>query len=117
MYWVQDDVGIWFNIVIVMLILQLVNNVSLVNNDSVIIIEDSLVIISVLLNDVDVDGILDNISIIIGIVLASGNLVDNNDGIVIYMFLVNSYGSDYFIYSVWDNEVFSFNSVMVVISI
>ncbi len=116
-YRVQDDVGTWSNIATVTLTSQPVNNAPLANNDSATTTEDSPVIISVLSNDADVDGTLDNTSITIGTAPASGNLVDNNDGTVTYTPSANSYGSDHFTYSVRDNEASSSNSATVAISI
>jgi hypothetical protein len=116
-YRVQDDLGEWSNTATVAITVQSVNDNPLANNDSATTDEDTAVIISVLANDSDVDGTLDNTSITIDSAPSSGSLTDNGDGTLTYTPTLNTNGSDSFSYSVLDNEAASSNSATVSITV
>ncbi|MEM1514178.1 MAG: PKD domain-containing protein [Candidatus Thermoplasmatota archaeon] len=76
----------------------------LANDDSAITDEDNPILINVLENDYDIDGAINESSIIIIQTPFNGNLTVNANGTLTYIPHANYYGHDYFTYKVKDNS-------------
>ena len=101
-YAVKDEQSLMSNIAPVNLTIKSINDAPIANNDTAVILEDTLHNINVLGNDSDVDGSLDESSIEIvnaplqGIAIAS-------QGVISYTPNANSNGEDTFTYRVKDD--------------
>ncbi|MRT93188.1 tandem-95 repeat protein [Ancylomarina sp. 16SWW S1-10-2] len=90
---------------VVYIVVQSENDKLVANDDTAETDEDVSVEISVLTNDVDLDGTIDSGSLVIVGQAANGTLViDNTTGIVNYTPNENFYGVDSFTYEVCDNQ-------------
>ncbi|ABC29956.1 RTX toxins and related Ca2+-binding protein [Hahella chejuensis KCTC 2396] len=117
LYRVQDDGGDWSNNATVALTIESLNDAPLANDDSAATNEDAPVVIAVLDNDQDVDGVLDASAIRIESAPGLGTVTDNGDGTLTYTPNANEFGADSFEYSVKDDEGDSSNTATVTLSI
>ncbi|AZZ92667.1 tandem-95 repeat protein [Hahella sp. KA22] len=116
-YRVQDESGAWSNSAVVALTIEALNDAPLANNDSATTNEDIAVVIEVLDNDQDVDGVLDASAISIESAPGMGAVTDNGDGTLTYTPDANVFGVDSFEYSVKDDAGDSSNTATVMIAI
>ena len=87
-------------------------------NDSVNTLEDSLVIIDVLVNDYDPDGVIDSSTITIVNNPSNGNIlnIDTEIGTVTYEANSGFHGVDTFTYTVDDNSAVASNVALVIVN-
>ncbi|WP_431685641.1 tandem-95 repeat protein [Hahella sp. NBU794] len=116
-YRVKDDSDALSNTATVTLTTGSLNDAPLANNDSATTNEDTAVVIEVLDNDQDVDGVLDASAISIESAPGKGAVTDNGDGTLTYTPNANVFGSDSFEYSVKDDAGDSSNKATVTIAI
>ncbi|MBU6953421.1 tandem-95 repeat protein [Hahella sp. HN01] len=116
-YRVKDDSDALSNTATVTLTTGSLNDAPLANNDSATTNEDAAVVIEILDNDQDVDGVLDASAISIESAAGKGAVTDNGDGTLTYTPDANVFGSDSFEYSVKDDAGDSSNTATVTIAI
>ncbi len=103
-YTVKDDQGLLSNAATAIITVNSVNDPPIALNDSVTTPKDTNVLISVLSNDLDIDGQLDPSSLVVVSVPANGQATPNAGGSVLYEPFSGFVGEDAFTYSVRDNE-------------
>jgi hypothetical protein len=103
-YAVRDRAGAVSNTATVTITIEPVNDLPQAFDDGAETDEDTLVVIDVLANDVDVEGPLDPASITIRSLSHGSILVNENDGTVAFMPDANFFGEATFTYTVRDGE-------------
>ncbi|MCP8898015.1 beta strand repeat-containing protein [Gilvimarinus xylanilyticus] len=114
-YRVMDELGEWSNEAIVTLTIESVNDLPTAADDVAQTDEDNAVLISLLDNDTDLDGLIDITTVTIATEVNNGSLENHGDGTVTYTPNTNFNGSDNFSYTVLDDE--GGESVMASVSI
>ncbi len=102
-YTVLDDDGEISNVATVTVTVTELNDAPVANDDTATTPEDTPVTIDLTDNDTDVDGTIDDTSLVI-VQPANGNVVDNGDGTVSYTPDLNFFGIDTFTYTVLDDD-------------
>lgn len=115
-YYVQDNEAERSNVATVNITVDPINDAPIAQDDNVNGLAGESQILSVLLNDSDIDGTLDVNSITIVTPPSLGSLTDNNDGTLTYTANNNARGSDSFTYTVADNSLALSNSAVVSIT-
>lgn len=121
-YSVQDDAGAFSNLGIVTIAVNAINDPPVAQDDSVFVITEQPITISVLLDngngsDGDVDGTLDATTVSAASVPAYGTLANNGDGSFTYTPDPGYIGTDSFAYTVLDNEGALSNTAIVTITV
>ncbi len=102
-YTVLDDDGEISNEATVTVTVTELNDAPIANDDSATTPIDTPVTIDLTDNDTDVDGTIDDTSLVI-VQPVNGNVVDNGDGTVSYTPDLNFFGIDTFTYTVLDDD-------------
>ncbi|WP_220782395.1 Ig-like domain-containing protein [Shewanella sairae] len=102
-YAVEDDQGASSEAQ-VQISIDSINDAPLVQDDSAMLEEDSTVSIDILANDTDLDGVIDNSSVVITTAPSFGSVQVNMDGSVVYTPNADFNGADSFIYQVSDTK-------------
>ncbi len=102
-YTVLDDDGEISNEATVTVTVTELNDAPIANDDSATTPIDTPVTIDLTDNDTDVDGTIDDTSLVI-VQPVNGNVVDNGDGTVSYTPDLNFFGTDTFTYTVLDDD-------------
>ncbi|WP_143872214.1 putative Ig domain-containing protein [Catenovulum sediminis] len=103
-YQVSDSTGLTSNISLVSISVTSVNDIPVANADSYQTNEDTVIELDILSNDQDIDGTLDEGSIVLASEPGKGTLEIQSNGIVIYRPTENENGADSFSYQVADNQ-------------
>ncbi len=103
-YQTTDNDGGVSNSAEVLLTVEMVNDAPEVNPDSVQTNEDEFIEINVLLNDNDIDGQLDETSVVITAQPVNGTVQVMANGNIIYTPVLNFNGADQFTYQVTDDQ-------------
>ena len=93
-----------------------INDAPVAADDSASTAEDTAVTIDLTDNDTDVDGTIDDATLVI-VQPANGSVTDNGDGTVSYTPALNFHGSDTFSYTVKDDDTAISNSATVTVTI
>ncbi len=102
-YTVLDDDGEISNEATVTVTVTELNDAPIANDDTATTPIDTPVTIDLTDNDTDVDGTIDDTSLVI-VQPVNGNVVDNGDGTVSYTPDLNFFGTDTFTYTVLDDD-------------
>lgn len=103
-YRVSDNGGLTSNTAEVQITVNAVNDTPRLANDSVTTDEDVAAVITVLSNDIDIDGTLDTATLTITQQPVSGTLSINSDAEITYSPNENFHGNDQFSYNINDNN-------------
>ena len=101
-YAIEDTNGGVSDVAAVTINITAVNDAPIANDDSETTAEETPVVVDLTNNDTDIDGTIDDASIILG-TPGNGSVVDNGDGTVTYTPALNFFGTDTFTYTVEDD--------------
>ncbi|WP_157964705.1 tandem-95 repeat protein, partial [Algibacillus agarilyticus] len=103
-YTVEDASGAVSDPQAISITVSAVNDLPIANNDQYSTLEDTSLTINPLANDSDIDGSIDETTLLITTMPSKGTAVVNNDGSIVYTPNLNANGTDTFTYQVMDNE-------------
>ncbi len=115
-YTASDGIVDSENSAIIVITVTSVNDAPIALNDTAEVYEDSTVVINVIANDTDIDGILDPSTIVITSINA-GTILDNTDGQVTFKHDGSETTSAGFSYTIDDNNEETSNTASVIIDV